>query len=76
MGSISSHGITPWSRVPHKKLTGVQVVRELPTLWNPKFHYMFKSANHLYPHGIVKRKPSDTAMNQTLVQPMDCHCTD
>jgi len=73
---MSIHGITPWSRVLYKKLTGVQVVRKLPTLWNVKVHYVFESANHLYPHGIVKRKPSDPAMNQTLVQPTDCYCTD
>jgi hypothetical protein len=73
---MSFYGVTPWNRVLHKKLTDVQVIRKLPTLWNPKVHYMFQSANHMYPHGIVKKKHSDPAMNQTLVQTIDCHCTD
>ena len=32
--------LTPWCRVLHEKLTGLQLVKKFPAfLWNPKFHY-------------------------------------
>jgi hypothetical protein len=34
------HLLTPWSRVFLEKLTGLQLVKKLPTfIWNPKVHY-------------------------------------
>ena len=36
---LSSYLLTPWSRVLLEKLTGFQLVKKPPILWNPKVHY-------------------------------------
>jgi len=36
---LHTYLLAPWSRVLLEKLTGSQLVKKFPHLWNPQFHY-------------------------------------